>query len=234
MTRGYVDDMANETNLSSALAALVGFLRAAPLTESIKDLEHALVDASANTIDGIVEAHGISPAVLEAAMVARATFGRLNDVIHAAGVTLALPRLLKPDETLKRPSLAAGNDKSRPFDVETNRRAMEFKFGRWDGHDAMRKRGVAKDLVHLAELADGRRAELYVLGNRPTRFLTGSKASMGWALDRAPATRARFASQFGPLEQTVAEFYESVRERVSVIDLELLLPDLFPPAALPG
>ena len=73
-------------------------------------------------------------------------------MIHAAGIALALPHLLGPAEALMRPSLAAGNDKSRPFDVETQERAMEFKFARWDGNDAMRKRGVVKDLVHLAEL----------------------------------------------------------------------------------
>lgn len=220
--------MNDEPELASALAALVAFLRAAPLTESIKQLEHALADSSAATIGDITAAHGLSPSVLEAAIVARTNFGRLNDVIHAAGIALALPHLLDPGETLKRPSLAAGNDKSRPFDVETERRAMEFKFARWDGHDAMRKRGVVKDLVHLAELADGRRAELYVLGERPRAFLQSTKSSMGWALDRSPATRQRFAEQFGPLDQTVTHFYESVRSRVDVIDLESLLPDLFP------
>lgn len=152
-------------------------------------------------------------------------------MIHAAGITLALPHLLEPGETLRRPSLAAGNDLTRPFDVETDRRAMEFKFARWTGSDAMRQRGVAKDFVHLAELRDGRRAELYVLGRRPVKFLTTSQATMGWALDRAPATRDRFGDQFGSLDQTVATFYASTGGRVQVTDLEHRLPALLSDSA---
>jgi hypothetical protein len=34
--------------------------------------------------------------------------------------------------------------------VETNQRIAEFKFGRWTGSDAARKREICKDLVNLA------------------------------------------------------------------------------------
>jgi hypothetical protein len=112
-------------------------------------------------------------------------FGRINDVIHAVAIALTLPRLLEPGERLKRPSLAAGNDPSRPFDIETDRRAAEFKLSRWTGHDAGRKRQLFKDLVHLAAAdVSERSVELYVLGTRPQQFLTTTSSTAGWALNR--------------------------------------------------
>jgi hypothetical protein len=91
-----------------------------------------------------------------------------------------LVELLEPDETLRRPSLAAGNDPSRPYDVETDQRIAEFKLAQWGGNDAMRKRHVFKDLVHLAADSSGRRPELYVLGQQPRRFLSETRSSAAW------------------------------------------------------
>ena len=73
---------------------------------------------------------------------------------------------------MNRPSLAAGNDPTRPFDVETDRRVAEFKVGIWSGTgtDAMRKRTVFHDLVNLAADTSGRRAELYVAGSHRCDF----------------------------------------------------------------
>ncbi len=85
--------------------------------------------------------------------------------MHALGIALALEEPLEPGEELSRPSLAAGNDPSRKYDLETDRRLAEFKLGRWDGaSNAGRKREVFKDLVGLAAEESDRRAELYVLG----------------------------------------------------------------------
>lgn len=105
-------------------------------------------------------------------MVVRERIGRVSDVIHAAAIGLSLPVLLQPgEEVITRPSLAAGNDISRPFDLETNCRVAEFKLSRWTGSDAMRKRRTFKDLVHLAAEGSSRAAELYVLGDKPIHFL---------------------------------------------------------------
>jgi hypothetical protein len=134
---------------------------------------------------------------------------------------------LEPDEVLRRPSLAAGNDPSRPYDVETDRRVAEFKLARWYGHDAMRKRQVFKDLVHLAADTSGRRTELYVLGERPLRFLRETGSSAAWGLDRFPATRQLFTTSFGSLDMPISDFTTGPASRVSLLNLEELLPALF-------
>ena len=159
-------------------------------------LDHELEGSQAHELSKIYAHNGVTPAALESSLVARDLLGRINDVIHALAITIALPAILESDEILKRPSLAAGNDPSRPFDIETDRRIAEFKLARWDGHDAARMRQLVKDLVHLAADDSGRRAELYVLDERPRHFLRTSGSTMAWALaaSQRPRTCSRAAS----------------------------------------
>jgi hypothetical protein len=74
------------------------------------------------------------------------------------------------------------------------------------GADAMRKRQTFKYLVMLDRT--GRRAELYVVGPEPGRFLRTSRATAAWALDRAPHARRVFEESFGSLDVPVAQFTE--------------------------
>jgi hypothetical protein len=103
------------------------------------------------------------------------------------------------------------------FDLETDRRVAEF--------DAQ-ARGLP-DLVNLAADTSGRRAELYVAGSQPLRFLRGSRSTAGWALDRgAVSARQLFLERFGNLETTVREFTEGPARHVQIIDLAQLLPEV--------
>jgi len=210
-----------------SFAALAAFLKAEPFTTTIAALEYELEGQSQRNIRRAVRRNGISVDVLQAALALREHFGRVNDVIHATAIALVLPHLLAPNEQMKRPSLAAGNNPSRPFDIETNLRIAEFKLARWDGSDAMRKRQVFKDLVQLAADASGRKAELYVLGQRPVRFLRSTKARAAWGLDRAPAVRTVFEKRFGPLDMRIADFASGHGAHVTIIDLEQRFPELF-------
>lgn len=202
-----------------------------PLTANIAGLERELEGAKKSEVGALLRERGISAEVLRAGMLARAKLGRINDVIHATAIALALPELLTADEVLKRPSLAAGNDPSRPFDVETNKRIAEFKLARWQGQDAMRKRQVFKDFVQLAADDSGRAAELYVLGDRPIHFLHTSKSTAAWGLDRDPATRVLFEKRFGSLTTAITDFTAGPGAAVRLVDLETERPDLFADAA---
>ena len=138
-------------DLTRELGALWAFLDGGSLTERIASLECDLNGSEASELPEIYARHGITAAALESSFVARDRLGRINDVIHAFAISIVLPTILEPGEILlKRPSLAAGNDPTRPFDLETDRRVAEFKMSRWDGHDAARMRQLVKDLVHLA------------------------------------------------------------------------------------
>lgn len=214
-------------DFASALKLLGAFLDRAPLTDSIATLEGALEDATQADVEGLLKDAEVSPQLLRAAMIVRERIGRVSDVIHATAIVLSLSELLQPGEVLVRPSLGAGNDPSRPFDLETDRRVAEFKLAQWKGKDAMRKRQTFKDLVHLAAEESGRTAQLFVIGERPIRFLKTTKSSAGWGLDRSPSTQRLFEERFGSLDMTIAEFTRGPGAHVEVIDLEDRLPQLF-------
>lgn len=211
----------------SALRSLGAFLDRAPLTDTIASLEEALEGATQAEVGGLLKDAGISPGLLQDAMTVRARIGRVSDVIHATAIALSLPALLQPGEVIGRPSLAAGNDRTRPFDLETDRRVAEFKLARWKGSDAMRKRQTFKDLVHLAAEESDRVAELYVLGEQPIRFLQTSRSKASWGLDRFPRTQRLFEDKFGSLDMAIADFTGEHGAHVKVVDLEERMPRIF-------
>lgn len=98
-------------------------------------------------------------------------------------ITRVLPLILEDGERVaRRPSLASGNDPSRPFDLETDRRITEFKVGVWKGADTMRARALTSDFVRLAMAETDRVAELYVVGHRLGHFIANSRMTVWWAL----------------------------------------------------
>jgi hypothetical protein len=226
--------MLDERDLEVAVRTLARFISDAPLTTTIAELEHDLDGRRKDEVEAIIRARGFSSDLLRGAMLIRGRLGRINDLIHATAITLALSELMTPGEVLLRPSLAAGNDPSRPYDVETDRRVAEFKLSRWDGSDAMRKRQVFKDLVHLAADTSGRRAELYVLGTRPLHFLRETRSTAAWGLDRSPATQTLFEERFGRLDVPIRDFTNGPGSHVTILNLEEQLPDLFAPLSRRG
>lgn len=216
--------VSDEMDLLTAVAELDVFLRATPLTEAISALERALEGADRDAAVQAAAASGVTAELLAAALTVRARLGRINDLVHAAGIALALPRLLDEGERITiRPSLAAGNDAGRPYDLRTDLRAAEFKFAQWKGADAMRKRQTFKDLVLLAA-SDAPRAELLVIGSEPVDFLRSCTSTASWGLDRTKGVRTLFESRFGSLDITIARFTATHAAHVTLTDVSTLLP----------
>ncbi len=211
----------------AAFVALLDFLGTG-LTDRIRATEAALAGADRDAADEVVLRSGMTTQLLEAVLLVRQHAGRLNDVVHAATIVQLLPKLLEPgEEVLVRPSLAAGNDPGRPFDLETNRRVAEFKLSFWKGADGMRKRGVFADLVHLAMDDSGRQAQLFVVGEAPIRFLRSGQASAAWALGRSsPNLRAKFAARYGRDDISIRDFTCGSASHVELIDLTRLVSSL--------
>lgn len=114
--------------LHREIALLLAFLDRAPLTLAIRDLEQALDGCDGEAAAEAVAAVGIDNELLSAALAMRQQLGRLNDLIHASAITLLLPAVLEADEIIQGcPSLAAGNDPMRPYDLQTSKRVAEFK-----------------------------------------------------------------------------------------------------------
>lgn len=204
---------------------LLGVFFETPLTEAIGSLERALAGADADAVEVVVRQANVTPALLAASVAVRQGHGRISDLIHAVGISLALPELLRDREVVvSRPSLGPGNDPNRPFDVQTDQRVMEFKFSVWNGRDSGRKKELFKDYVNLAFDDSGRRPELYVLGSRPGRFLQTTSTSAEKCLLGAQV-RAKFQERHGDLGVPISEF--AAAHPVDVIDLTRELPDGF-------
>lgn len=209
-----------------AFATLVAFLRHTPFTTSIDRLERDLVDTDSSTASTVTSTAGLSEELLEAALIVRRDVGRVSDVIHATVIALALPKILEPGEVISnRPSLGPGNDKTRPFDLETNRRVAEFKVALWSGGDVMRKRTLTADLVHLALDQSGRRPELWVAGTEPTRFLRTSTSLVGDLLSRASRhLRTRFHNRYGTDDIPLRDFVTHHAAHIHHRDIADILP----------
>ncbi|WP_433288357.1 hypothetical protein [Micromonospora sp. CA-244673] len=215
---------------AEAFATLLAFIGSADLTERIAVLEARMNGTGRSTAADLAEDSGMSLDLLLAALLVRKHAGRLSDIIHAAVITQVLPLILEEGErVLQRPSLAAGNDPSRPYDLETDRRVAEFKMSVWKGADAMRKRAAFADLVHLALDQSGRRAQLYVAGPAAIHFLRTAKGSAAWGLNRSsPVLRRRFEERFGSLEVPIRDFTAERAAHVELVDLTNLLPAIGP------
>ena len=222
------DAAALRERLHEAVESLADFMGGQCLTKRISTLEGQLVDAGRDVVETIADEAEVTVGMLGAALTVRSSLGRLNDVIHAAVITLALPHILEEGETIKkRPSLAAGNNPTQLFDLETSHRVAEFKVSVWRGADAMRKRGAFADLVHLALDDSARRKQLFVVGDAPRAFLEKTTSSSRWGLTRGSAKlRDRFEARFGSVDIPISTFRATEAADIEIIDLNTVIPGL--------
>lgn len=190
----------------------------------IAALELELAGKDRDSVAAVVSAHGVAQDTLAASLLVRESLGKLSDLIHAVGIALALPHILQPGEVLKTPSLAAGNDPGRLYDVETTQRAIEFKLARWTAKgNGGREKDLFKDLVLLTQAPPELRAEIYVRGSRPARFLAGN-ASARKQLKKNMAVQAIFDAQVDDPLMTVSQYMAAYAAHVRVVDLEKVAP----------
>src|SRR5882762_2997414 len=179
--------------------------RGADLTRTIGQIEKSLKGASAATYSAMLTTSGAKAEVLGAAGLIKQLAGQINVVIHALGILLCLPRILRPGEMIDYVSLGAGNT-GRAFDLETNQRIAEFKFIRWQGGaEAIRQNGLFKDFYLLAEHPSAKSKYLYVLGtNHPLKFFN-SRRSVSSILSQQVGLKEQFGKTFGEQYQTVRD-----------------------------
>ncbi len=215
----------NPTQLVSVLAVL----SSQPLTSRVAGIEATLEGLTADDVRSVLDGGVLSAETAAAALAVRESLGRISDLIHASVICATLPRILEPGERITvRPSLASGNDPSRRYDLETDRRIAEFKVAVWQtGSNVMRKRTVFADLVALAMDPRPLRKQLFVVGVLPGRFLNGSRSPAQSLLERSQQSlRERFAEAYGTQAISVADFRMGPACDVEIVDLLRLLPEL--------
>ncbi|MBM2623157.1 hypothetical protein JIG36_47440 [Actinoplanes sp. LDG1-06] len=225
-TRGQPTAPVSAEQAGVAFSALVTFLRSGPLTTGVSTLEYRLLGAGRDSAAAVTATAGLTEDLLQAALIVRRDVGRVSDVIHAAVISLALPVILEEGETVvNRPSLGPGNDPSRPYDLETDRRIAEFKVALWSGGDMMRRRTLTADLVHLALDESGRRPELWVAGDEPIRFLRTSAMTVDKLLSRSSQRlRDRYHERYGSGAIPMRSFTTDQAGHVCLRNLADVLP----------
>lgn len=206
-----------------AFRRLDAFLATNPLSATLAVLESRLLGADRHEAVRAFASSGFDEDLIESALVVRERIGMLDSLIHAAVITRVIPLILDDDEkVIKRPSLGAGNDPDRQYDLETTHRVAEFKLSSWKGADAMRQRSLFADVVGLSLDQTGRRRQVYVVGQLPVRFLTTSGRDAEKVLSKAalrlrtlPATTAGM---------TVSEYTKNAQ--IEVVDLTNMLARL--------
>jgi hypothetical protein len=212
--------------LAAALERLESLTLGRGTTEWIGALESRLPGSNGPTVRSLVERDGIGAETLEAAVQVKRMAGQINVLVHAIEILNALPYILEPGEIVESVSLGAGNT-GRAHDLETNRRVAEFKFIEWrGGPESIRQNGVFADLFNLASSPTQKRRVLYVVGAAiPLRFLENRRA-LSSVMSRDAGLAARFRAAHGDRFLTVRDYYETIRDRVEIVDLVGLVPGL--------
>lgn len=205
---------------------LLQTFRGADLTRTIYQIEKSLKGASAETYAEVLTTSGAKAEVLGAAGLIKQLAGQINVVIHALGILLCLPHILRPGEIIDYVSLGAGNT-GRAFDLETNLRFAEFKFIRWQGGpESIRQNSLFKDFYEMAEHETRKKKYLYVLGTEHgEKFFNGGRA-LSSVLSRNVALRNRFNEKFGDRYRTVRDYYLPKKGVVVIQDVSPFVPEL--------
>lgn len=203
---------------------LLQTFRGTDLTQTIYHIEKTLRGVSVDAYAAALATIGAREEVLGAAGLIKQLAGQINVVIHALGILLCLPRILRPGEVIDYVSLGAGNT-GRAFDRETNLRIAEFKFIHWQGGpESIRQNSLFKDFYEMAEHETHKEKHLYVLGTlHAEKFLNGSRA-VSSVLSRNETLRRKFTEKYGDRYRTVRDYYVARKESVVIQDVSAFVP----------
>jgi hypothetical protein len=201
------------------------------LTGRLSEIEQALEAGTHEKAVRFCNEHHLDSDMLQAAFEIKSVAGRINDIVHALGILVSLPKIIREDEKIISMSLGAGNT-GRLWDLETDRQVAEFKLIRWQGgSESIRQNGLFKDFFSLAEYETDKARRLYVLGiEHPKKFLLGGR-SIDSIVSRNATLAKEFREKYGNRFTRVREYFEQRRHQVELVDLIPIVPEL---AGLPS
>lgn len=166
----------------------------------------------------------INDDLLRAALLIKRNASRIDEIVHAIGILVALPKILDQDEQVQSLSLAAGNT-GKKFDLETSKRIAEFTFIEWQGGpEVIRQNKIFKDFYFLAEEETIRIRELYVVGtDQAIKFFT-SQRQIPQILKGNAKLGDSFRQRYGNMFKFVSEYYETKKNAVIIKDVRHYLP----------
>lgn len=212
-------------NLEEAYQYVLRF-KAQSLKTRIADLEQSLHDQDEVVCKSFLAEERINFDLFAASLLLKRASAQIDEVVHAVGIMMSLPYILRPGENVESLSLAAGNT-DRAFDLETNYRIAEYKFIEWKGGaESVRQDGLFKDFYHLAENPTEKEKYLYVIDAAiPIKFLLGGR-SLQSVMRRNKPLWEEFEGKYAGQFETVSDYYSYRQDSVMIVDLLELIPDL--------
>lgn len=211
-------------NLEQTLQNLYLFSTNENLTDRIADIEHRLVSTNKEDVVSFLYKEKINAAILGSALKVKEIAGQINVIIHSLGMLIALPYILEPKETIVALSLGAGNTGKR-YDLETNKRIAEFKFIAWQGGpESIRQNSLFVDLFNLSEDPTPKEKYVYVIDKKiPIKFLKGRR-DIKSVFSKNQTARDKFFSKYGNKFLRVFEYYDHVKDEVTIVELGDISP----------
>jgi hypothetical protein len=217
-------------SLAGAIHLLQTF-RGPDLTRTIGQIEKSLKESSSDNYSTVLTTSGAKAELLGAAGLVKQLAAQIDVVVHALGILLCLPHILRPGEVIEYVSLGAGNT-NRDFDLETNQRVAEFKFIRWQGGpESIRQNSLFKDFYQMAEHDTAKEKFLYVLGTEHgEKFFNGGR-SLSSVLSRNVKLKNKFNEKFGDQYLLVRDYHLPRKGLVVIQDVSPFVPELVAVAA---
>lgn len=217
----------NNSNLYSSIETLLEFTDKQDLTATVALLEHSLKGSNCKNVEQVITQENVGEDVLKAALVVKQKISQIDVVIHAIGISNALPFLLDEDEVVEYVSLGAGNT-GRKFDLETNKRIAEFKFINWSGKsDTIRQNTTFKDFFELAETETDKKKYLYILDKELVLKFFNNNRALTSVLSKNRATHENFFEKYGEQYKTVSQYYNDKKHMVEIVDMKDVCPNIF-------
>ncbi|MNX93237.1 hypothetical protein D3C86_1254140 [compost metagenome] len=153
-------------------------VEALSIINKFKNLNTRKTFKTLEKLDAVVSDYDFET-IFSASKIIKEASAQIDEIVHASGIMTAQKKWLEENEKLQYLSLGAGNHKER-FDLETNLRIAEFKFGRWNDKspNGIRRRAYFSNYVGLLTAEDPRR-KYFVVEDKES-FLKFIKGKAYW------------------------------------------------------
>jgi hypothetical protein len=178
------------------------------LASTISELEFKFVDLNREQVTNRLSENSVDEELVRAAREIKRAAAQIDVVLHALGILVLLPSILKDGEIVESLSLGAGSSESKRFDLETTHRIAEFTFIEWRGNDNVRLQKVFKDFYRLAEFQTTKTKELWLTDDAYILKYLRSRSSIRTATGKHREIWERFQKEY-PNIQTVQEYYRT-------------------------
>jgi hypothetical protein len=202
------------------------------MTKKLAMIEQDFAGKDSSNLAPLYLSAGVHSLLFSSALELKRVASQIDTLIHAVGILVSLPSILKDGEVIQALSLGAGNT-GKSYDLETNLRVAEYKFIDWKGgSESVRQDSLFKDFYYLAERDLEKEKYIYVLGTEHVLgFLRGGR-KVSTVIKRYSKLRDDFTQKYGDHFVYVRDYYDFRHASVTIEDLSKVVAQFSGPVAV--